>query len=414
LTGKTRPPDALTFACGNEPVRGNDKIEPTIQKDAPMAQTPDTKTTSPDSNAQSATERSVQAAANQTIAAENAAISSVQTTARQGSEAARQATGEVGEAMRRTGAAAAEATQLTTEVAAETARRATDKLAEGQRTLIEEMARHFETLGRQMATTVQESASDLRTFVVPPQHTSENLRDLQEGISSLVSGVVQSNVRMTQELLQMANPASVFNLQRRFMRDYMDALLQGSSAIMRVAQKSANQTLQPIQERIEQRQHDQHGGSNGHRPVVSDVMTAGVRLITPEDTVQQATRMMRDEDTGVLPVGEGDRLVGIVTDRDVTTRVVAEGKDPQRTKVREVMSQEPKYVFEDEDLEHVADNMAQQQLRRLPVVNRNKRLVGVVSIGDLARGDRSGRYAGKAMRGVIRAAGAQEARSAAE
>lgn len=379
-----------------------------------MAQTPDTKTTSPDSNAQSATERSVQAAANQTIAAENAAISSMQTTARQGSEAARQATGEVGEAMRRTGAAAAEATQLTTEVAAETARRATDKLAEGQRTLIEEMARHFETLGRQMATTVQESASDLRTFVVPPQHTSENLRDLQEGISSLVSGVVQSNVRMTQELLQMANPASVFNLQRRFMRDYMDALLQGSSAIMRVAQKSANQTLQPIQERIEQRQHDQHGGSNGHRPVVSDVMTVGVRLITPEDTVQQATRMMRDEDTGVLPVGEDDRLVGIVTDRDVTTRVVAEGKDPQRTKVREVMSQEPKYVFEDEDLEHVADNMAQQQLRRLPVVNRNKRLVGVVSIGDLARGDRSGRYAGKAMRGVIRAAGAQEARSAAE
>jgi CBS-domain-containing membrane protein len=97
----------------------------------------------------------------------------------------------------------------------------------------------------------------------------------------------------------------------------------------------------------------------------------------------------------------------------VATRVVAEGKDPQRIKVRQVMSQEPKYVFEDEDLEHVADNMAQQQLRRLPVVNRSKRLVGIVSIGDLARGDRAGRFAGKAMRGVVRSGGAQEARTVA-
>jgi len=77
-------------------------------------------------------------------------------------------------------------------------------------------------------------------------------------------------------------------------------------------------------------------------------------------------------------------------------------------------SQEPKYVFEDEDLEHVADNMAQEQIRRLPVVNRNKRLVGIVSIGDLARGDHSGRYSGKAMRGVIRSGGSQEVRTAAE
>lgn len=379
-----------------------------------MAQTPDTKPTSPDSNARPANETSVQAAANQMITAGSTAVSGMQTAARQGSEAAKQATGQTGESMRQTGTAAAEATQLTAEVVAETARGAIGKLAEGQRTLIEELASHFETLGREMAATVQESSSGLRTFVVQPQGASENLRDLQEGISSLVSGVVQSNVRMTKELLQMANPASVFNLQRRFMRDYMDALLQGSSAIIRVAQKSADQTLQPIRARIEQRQNDQRGAGNEYRPVVSDVMTSGVRVIAPEDTVQQATRLMRDEDTGVLPVAEGDRLVGIITDRDVTLRVIAESKDPQRIKVREVMSEEPKYVFDDEDLEHVADNMAQQQLRRLPVVNRNKRLVGIVSIGDLARGDRSGRYAGKAMRGVIRAGGAQEARAAAE
>ncbi|MFL5285593.1 MAG: CBS domain-containing protein [Rhodopila sp.] len=143
-------------------------------------------------------------------------------------------------------------------------------------------------------------------------------------------------------------------------------------------------------------------------------MTSDVRVIAPEDTVQQATRMMRDEDTGVLPVGEGDQLVGIITDRDVTLRVVAKGKDSQRTKVREVMNQEPKYVFEDEDLEHVADNMVQQQLRRLPVMSRNKRLVGIVSIGDLARGDLAGRVAGKVMRGVARSGGSGQLRSAKE
>jgi len=111
---------------------------------------------------------------------------------------------------------------------------------------------------------------------------------------------------------------------------------------------------------------------------------------------------MRDEDTGILPVGEGDRLVGIVTDRDVALRLVAEGKDPARTKVREVMTQDVKYVFEDEELGHVADNMAEQQVRRLPVVNRSKRVVGVISLGDLARAERSGRYAGRAMRGIAR------------
>ena len=81
-------------------------------------------------------------------------------------------------------------------------------------------------------------------------------------------------------------------------------------------------------------------------------------------------------------------------------RLAAEGKDPARTKVPEVMTQEVKYVFDDEDLGHVADNMAEQQVRRLPVVNRNKRIVGVISFGDLARVSRSGDHAGRAMDGI--------------
>jgi CBS domain-containing protein len=374
-----------------------------------MAQMPDTKTA--ENNLQP--ERKAQAAANQVVAAENAAVTGIESAAHHGSAAANRAGAEAGESMRRSAAAGADATRYTAQLGAETVQQGADRLADGQRTVIEEMAKHLETLSQQMAQSVQEGASDLRSFIVPPQDANETLRDLQQGVSKLVSGVVQSNVRMTRELLSIANPSVMFDMQRRFMREYMDSLLQGSSAIIRATRHVAEQTLQPIEQRIVERQHGQEGSSD-QQAVVSDVMTSDVRLINPEETVQQATRVMRDEDTGVLPVGEGDRLLGVVTDRDVTLRVVAEGKDPQRTKVREVMSQEPKYVYEDEALAHVADNMAQQQVRRLPVVSRDKRLVGIVSIGDLARGDRAGRFAGRAMRGVIRAGGAQDARSAAE
>ncbi|MBX6742769.1 MAG: CBS domain-containing protein [Acetobacteraceae bacterium] len=134
-------------------------------------------------------------------------------------------------------------------------------------------------------------------------------------------------------------------------------------------------------------------------------MSTDVRVATPEDSVQQAAKLMSETDTGVLPVREGDRLVGMVTDRDVAIRLVAEGKDPARTKVREVMSPEVRYVFEDEGLEHVAENMAEQQLRRLPVVNREKRLVGILSLGDIAGQERGRDLAGRALGGVTREGG---------
>jgi CBS domain-containing protein len=98
-----------------------------------------------------------------------------------------------------------------------------------------------------------------------------------------------------------------------------------------------------------------------------------------------------------LPVGENDRLVGVVTDRDIALRAVAQGKAPS-TKVREVMSREVKYCFDDEDLDHVARNMADIQVRRLPVVNRDKRLVGIVSLGDVALTDK--KAGATAVRGV--------------
>jgi CBS domain-containing protein len=115
---------------------------------------------------------------------------------------------------------------------------------------------------------------------------------------------------------------------------------------------------------------------------ISKVMTRGAKLTNPDDTLLHAAKLMRDCDCGVLPVAEGDRLVGMITDRDIAVRCIAEGKGPH-AKVRDAMTQEVKYCFEDEDLSHVCENMSEIQVRRLPVMDRNKRLVGIVSLSDL-------------------------------
>lgn len=119
---------------------------------------------------------------------------------------------------------------------------------------------------------------------------------------------------------------------------------------------------------------------------VSQAMTQDVRLTSPEQSIREAAHLMAEIDAGVLPVGENDRLVGMITDRDIAVRAVANGKSPD-TKVREVMSDEVLYCFEDEDLDDVAKNMSDVKVRRLPVLNRDKRLVGIISFGDLARNE---------------------------
>ena len=117
---------------------------------------------------------------------------------------------------------------------------------------------------------------------------------------------------------------------------------------------------------------------------VSDAMTRDVRVATPGQSIRDVAQMMAEIDAGALPVGENDRLIGMITDRDITLRAVALGKGPE-TPVREVMSVEVMYCFEDEDLVHVAKNMGDIQVRRLPVVSRDKRLVGIVSLGDVSQ-----------------------------
>jgi len=116
---------------------------------------------------------------------------------------------------------------------------------------------------------------------------------------------------------------------------------------------------------------------------VNECMTPEVTIVDPDDTIAEAARTMAEIDAGVLPVGENDRLVGMVTDRDIAIRGVGKGLDPD-AKVRDVMSPEVRYCFDDDDAEDVLNNMAELQVRRMPVLNRSKRLVGVVSISDLA------------------------------
>jgi CBS domain-containing protein len=101
---------------------------------------------------------------------------------------------------------------------------------------------------------------------------------------------------------------------------------------------------------------------------IREVMSRDVQIASPDDTIRQAAAKMKEIDAGVLPVAEGDKLVGMLTDRDIAVRAVAEGKGPD-AKVRDIMTPEVKYVFDDEEIEDVAENMAAIQVRRLPVVN---------------------------------------------
>lgn len=119
---------------------------------------------------------------------------------------------------------------------------------------------------------------------------------------------------------------------------------------------------------------------------VSEAMSTDVKIANPGQSIQEAAKMMAQIDSGILPVGEKDRLVGMITDRDIAVRAIAAGKGPD-TPIRDVMSKEVKYCFDTDDLDDVAQNMADIKVRRLPVLNRDKRLVGIVSLGDIALAD---------------------------
>lgn len=126
---------------------------------------------------------------------------------------------------------------------------------------------------------------------------------------------------------------------------------------------------------------------------IKDLMTDTVGLIDPTMTLSEVSHMMREYEVGALPVAADDRLIGMVTDRDIVVRAIAEGKDPKSATAREAMSEQVLYCFEDQTPEEAAASMGENQIRRLPVLDRGKRLVGIVSLGDIAIGGARGEAA---------------------
>lgn len=130
---------------------------------------------------------------------------------------------------------------------------------------------------------------------------------------------------------------------------------------------------------------------------VSEVMNKNVRTISPDTPLVEAAQKMRDGDFGVMPVCEGDKLVGMLTDRDITIRAAAESKDLKQTPVREAMTPDVLTCFEDDDIDKVTQLMSDRQIRRVPVLDRNKKIVGILSLGDMATANMASENAGVAL-----------------
>jgi len=133
---------------------------------------------------------------------------------------------------------------------------------------------------------------------------------------------------------------------------------------------------------------------------VKEVMTTGVEVIDPDGTLQEAAARMKSLDVGMLPVCDNGRLEGTLTDRDITVRATAEGEDPTIIRVRDVMTPDVVYCYDDQLVSDAARLMQERQVRRLVVINRDKRLVGIVSLGDLAIETGDEEMAGQALEAV--------------
>jgi CBS domain-containing protein len=133
---------------------------------------------------------------------------------------------------------------------------------------------------------------------------------------------------------------------------------------------------------------------------LKDVMTKNVEVIESSATIREAAQKMKTLDVGPLPVLEGHQLVGMITDRDITVRAIAEGRDPNTTKVKEVITTEMIYGFEDQDVQEAAKLMGEKQIRRLVVLDHEQRLVGIVSLGDLSVDTRDKKMAGEVLKKV--------------
>ena len=134
---------------------------------------------------------------------------------------------------------------------------------------------------------------------------------------------------------------------------------------------------------------------------VSEVMSTKPVFLPPNASLKDAATKMKELDCGFIPVGENDKLIGAVTDRDIVLRTLAEGKDPTKATLKDVMSDHIEYCFEDEDLDKTIDQMKSKQIHRLVVLNKDKRMTGILALGDIARKTNDATQCGEAVEGIL-------------
>lgn len=314
-------------------------------------------------------------------------------------------------AMRETGRAARGSTRATregTQAVARSIRQGAEETARAARAGMEELGEHTEHITQEMAEDAERISAEIASetsdmvheiarLAVLPQVASRSFQTAQEVANSAMRCAMETNLRIIAEMSRTANPALLFQAQQRVLRQVVHGMVEHGTEIVRASHRLVQQTLQPME--------GDYAGQHPRRPQawVGELMSREVRIANPDQTVEEAARLMSESNTGALPVGENDRLVGMITDRDIALRVVAQGKNPRDTRVRETMTEKIKYCFDDESIDSVARKMGDQQIRRLPVLNRDKRLVGIISLGDIST-RHSPERAGEALRGVSQAA----------
>jgi CBS domain-containing protein len=299
---------------------------------------------------------------------------------------------------------AAEAAQRGVSAGAEAARQGVTAGAEASARLAQGTAGQADQLARQLAEAAEvyqgvarRIAEEARALAGAPMAAAGGLQEVSRAWAEWLQEAVQANARFAQEAMRARSLPEIAQVHARFVEEGLAGLREGGARVLEAAGGAAQRALDP---------QKGEGEEDEDEPVtVAEVMTRNVRVASPEDTAQEAAAVMARADAGALPVGEDDRIVGMLTDRDLAVRVVAAGKDPAKTRVREAMTPGVEYCFEDEAVEAVADKMAEQRLRRLPVLSREKRLVGIVSLGDLATEQPDAGVAGRALGGIAQEGG---------
>jgi hypothetical protein len=181
------------------------------------------------------------------------AAEAVQTSGRATSDAVRRGGEFAADATRRVGEAGADAVNRSGRVGSESIRQGTQHLAESQQQIVQNAAEQFEQLSRKVAQSFQGSSDDLRSLMVLPSAARGGLQDLQQGMTGLIEGIVQTNLQATQELFRLTNPGAYVELQHRFMRQYLDALIENSVNLVRAVRRTADETLGPLEQQLQQR-----------------------------------------------------------------------------------------------------------------------------------------------------------------